>query len=270
MIGGGRYLDMYLSGGTAVLGHRPGGVNLRLKNTMARGLWSGYPSPWPGRLKKELKRLLPEFPHILIFSGIFHAESWLAERFPEMEIRDPAVEGAAPGHHALWRPFCPEGYAGTASGSGVDVLIPVLPFPASFLPGIVCCRRGVVSPEDLNRWSGSSVSPVLLSGLTRAAAMVRELLSEKTESSKKVKFNNGKGGDIHPLNRILKMPGWDRRGPYLKYTGPPEEYKENFKSVLNSRILLPPSPGIPAVVPGLYSRGEIAPLLKVFSSGKES
>ena len=56
---GTRWLDCWADGGRALMGHRPKGVSLRLKNEIDRGLYAPYPSLWALRLEKALLTLFP-------------------------------------------------------------------------------------------------------------------------------------------------------------------------------------------------------------------
>ncbi|MBI9101918.1 MAG: hypothetical protein JEY99_05845 [Spirochaetales bacterium] len=272
---GRRYLDMYLSGGTALLGHRPNGISLRVKNVMAKGLWANYPTAWPGRLKKELNSLLPAYPEVLLFSGLIEAERWLNDRFPGKEVLDPAVSDSDTDHPALWRPFCPSEYSNTKEGGEGLALVPILPFPGPFTPGMVCLPEGSIRPEEKKLYSGASIPPYILAGVVRAAALVRshyeDLSSDRTGAKPDghkpgSTGKKGSAGDKAPCDRKLTLPQWEKRGPYLKYTGSTDAYRTCFKAALARQILLPPAPELPLVIPGLYSRGEIGPLIEIFSS----
>ncbi len=239
---GRRFLDMYLAGGTALFGHRPDGVGLKIRNAMSRGLWAGYPSPYGERLKKQLRIILPDFPEILIFGNTNEADCWLSAKYRGKAITDPAVDGVNAGSPSLWRPCCKDEY------DLCPALIPVLPFPGSFLPVPVCFPPGSVSEKELERYSGGGISPMLTAGLVRAAALIPSLSEER----------DGKAEGF-------TLSGWERKGPYLCYKGAPGEYADLFDTALEKGVLLSPLSDIPSIIPTFYSKGEIQPLFSLFN-----
>lgn len=54
---GRRILDLYQDNGRAWLGHRPEGVSLQIKNTLARGVYAPFPSAEEGKMIKAAKTL---------------------------------------------------------------------------------------------------------------------------------------------------------------------------------------------------------------------
>ena len=250
---GTRYLDMFLAGGTALLGHRPAGISQRVKNTMAKGLWTGYPTAWTGRLKKALGQLIPEFPEVYIFPTLFEAEEWLTLSFPGIEICDPAVDlldkNGSQGLISLWRPFLP------LEKENIRAVLPILPMPGSF-PGIVCFPRNTSLPGRPVRQDDSRLPSYIMAGLVRSAVLLGSFFSGEVPT--------GGGNEKFPDKRKLELPGWEQRGPYLRYCGHVDEYQTCFKNALEEHILLPPRPDVPAVIPGLFSKKEIKPLYEIF------
>ncbi len=68
-VDGARWVDAWADGGRALLGHRPGGVKLRIKNELDRGLCAPYPGVWERRLEKVLLRLFPGYERVCVFGS---------------------------------------------------------------------------------------------------------------------------------------------------------------------------------------------------------
>ncbi|MDC7220636.1 MAG: hypothetical protein PQJ59_11940 [Spirochaetales bacterium] len=131
---GNRYLDLYLDGGRALMGHKPGKTMLPLKNSLEKGIWAAYPSIYSARLEKQLGKLFPKHPFIAIFAN---------------EERARAALGTSYDTFSLWIPFIPR----------EDRLI-VKPM----LPGLDQTVI-ILSTEELP--PGDTISPVLLEGIIR-------------------------------------------------------------------------------------------------------
>ena len=76
---GNRYLDLYLDGGRALMGHKPGKTMLPLKNSLEKGVWASYPSVYASRLDKILAKLFPGYAHRACFSNRERMEKALGE-----------------------------------------------------------------------------------------------------------------------------------------------------------------------------------------------
>ncbi|HAK45877.1 MAG TPA: hypothetical protein DCO79_08165, partial [Spirochaeta sp.] len=64
---GGRYLDLFLDGGRALMGHKHGRAILMMKNSLEKGMAASYPGVWEGRLLKQLGLLYPEIREVSLF-----------------------------------------------------------------------------------------------------------------------------------------------------------------------------------------------------------
>ncbi|MBI9107992.1 MAG: hypothetical protein JEZ04_14690 [Spirochaetales bacterium] len=68
--GGKRYLDLWLDGGRAALGHKAGKIVREMKNSLEKGLSAGYPSVYAHRLLKQVQRVYPDVAGLsVVFSG---------------------------------------------------------------------------------------------------------------------------------------------------------------------------------------------------------
>ncbi len=137
---GRRYLDLYLDGGRALLGHKPGRCVLMMKNAMEKGLSAPYPGVWNARLLKQLRSV---YPFIYGCSLIYAGGS---ETFPQV------------------RPFDNDGTISQLPESEAFELL--LPLPGSGIARLICAAKPAV--EKLP--AAAPVPAWLVSGLARAAA----------------------------------------------------------------------------------------------------
>lgn len=241
--GGKRYIDFFQNHGRAILGHRPEGVQRALKSTISRGLVAEYPSIYQGRLEKILAQLLPDFPYVRIYPQPGSLGEFLRRTFGTDTVFDPAVGTSPDGCKAsYWRPFLGDGGADTV------LLFPILPFPGSFIPEIVC-----VSDESLARKlpPAQPSSPLLLDLLIKSvSALLRLYQSEEAVVAR---------ATDNPLKGLFGEP----RGPYL-LTGLSEEpYRELYHEALAAGVVLPPGPEIPMIFPVDYHDGDIAEFRRI-------
>lgn len=232
---GTRYLDFYQDNGRAILGHKPANVSTELKNTLSRGLLGRLPSIYGYRLEKALRSLLPEYTGVRIFEHPGKVKELLLKRgilAGDRPIPDPLFSrGEGQDTVAVWRPFVEK------EVEFPDIIVPLLPFPGGFSPGIVCFRRqkeDILPPSDI-------CSPFLLAGLTR---IVYDLIKE-------IEFR-----ERDSWGRF-DIPGWNRKGPYLIPDIPENEYGEVFRKYLDGGLLFHPSHRGISIIPGEFSPGEI-------------
>ncbi len=240
---GRRYIDFFQNHGRAILGHRPEGVQRALKSTISRGLVAEYPSIYQGRLEKILTRLLPDFPHVRVYPQHGTVSQFLQSEFGTDAVADPASgTGNADCRVSYWRPFLGDGGAETV------LLFPILPFPGSFIPEIVC-----TSDEDLARKLPPMTpsSPLLLDLLIKSAGALLNVYGSEEAVAARMTQN--------PLQGCFGEP----RGPYL-LTGLTEaKYREFYSESLAVGVVLPPGPEIPMIFPAEYSDGDVAEFRKV-------
>jgi len=238
--GGKRLVDLWLQGGRAVLGHKPPGVLLELKNAAERGLFSPLPHPLERRLVKALAVFFPgrSFRFYNDPSSMYKA---LAEAGFSGPIQDPAFPDNDAGKAAvsLWRPF-------VEPVPATQILVPVLPCPLG--PAVLALDKSV----DASFPRGELIPPVLLAPAARAvydlAAQIRNPCRQR-------------------FYRVEKAIGgiWQRRGIYLTTRPDREKYAELFRSFLEAGFLLPPGAGEPAILPEEMSKGEETKLAELLS-----
>lgn len=200
-----------------------------MKSTASRGLFADYPSVYQGRLEKILAALLPGYQVVRIYRA-----SGTAERALNTRAVDPAFQSClAQCSLAYWRPFIGDPLQS-------KMLLPILPFPGSFIPEIVCAKS-----EDCARElpPSEAVSPLLLDLLVKTvSALVQALKDEEVQQSR----------IHHPFQSFGKV-----NGPYL-LTGLDDAcYREFWKEALAIGILLPPDSSVPIIVPGDFTDGDV-------------
>jgi len=235
-----RYTDFFQNYGRAILGHRPEQIQRSIKATVSRGLISEYPSLFSGRLEKLLAMLFPDFPVIRVYSDQQKVLQ-VVQRISNDAIFDPAI---SPEHASrtvsYWRPFL--GFGGADS----VMLLPILPFPGSFVPQVVCLKEeactGDVPPSD-------AVSPLLLDLLIKTTAnLIRSLESDETV---KRRMDN-------PLAGVFET-----RGPYGLTGLSPTRYEAFALEALALKVVLPPTSDVPFIIPGEYAKGDVRPFLEL-------
>ena len=186
---GGRYLDMYLDGGGAILGHRPEGLNRIFKSASSRGLWAPLPSASRGRLEKAVLRLVP-IPFqgkVRLFPSLPAALSLISTHLPKSVLVDPLFPDALSTLTdkslplLLWRPFTEalfESVLGDLLGPSPErplLILPMIPVPGWLSP------QPLIVPSSMEAMLppfSEAVSPALAEigaeGLRMLAARLRE------------------------------------------------------------------------------------------------
>ncbi len=240
---GRRYLDLFVNHGSAVLGHRPYGVDNEVKAVVSKGGLFAMPSAYPARLARALGRAYPGFAGVLVAASDAEAVGFAARYLKcepsQVEIRDPAL--GERGRVVLDRPFLPEAMREDAM-KGAEVVLPVLPFRLGEAPCPVLFRAS--APEAKPAWIAPAV----------AAAALRA---------------------FHDLDRRVQpewyrddllegCEGWVQRGIYVTPRFSADRYAGVFRRFLDAGVLLPPEYPGPAVLPGEASAGELALLMRLF------
>src|SRR6056297_168025 len=260
---GNRYIDFYQNAGAAMNGHRLDGALLVFKATAARGLWAEYPTVWKGRLERQIRQLFPFVERVFTFPNLELALSALSDYFkrPVRILETPGADRESRDMEGLenlgiirWRPFAmTQGeMRQLIEGKFGEVFIPAVPFPGNFLPVPICRIRGgsfePLASREVPYCRSGGTSPVLEALLVKAVAQTRELVANPQPE----------------LWKQFDLPGIERTGPFLRFCMDGLEYEGFFTELLKHGILLPPpSHGVrmPAIVPGEYDPGEVAPLI---------
>ncbi len=245
---GRRYIDLYQNNGRAILGHRPDGLTQAMKSTASRGLFAEYPSIYDGRLEKILKLMFTDYPMFRIYANRERTMEALSlamgRQVRGSHILDPAMTDAVDKKLMYWRPFTPEQQVKP------DLLLPIFPFPGSFVPNVICVRN----MDMLKKMPASDmVSPFLIDSLIKSVSQLIRTMHSPV----------GYGSEFQRLIDILE---WDRRGPYINTRLESIEYIEVFKKALEQGVLLPPGENYPIIIPREFSEGEIQGVLRFVRS----
>jgi hypothetical protein len=245
---GRRYIDLYQNNGRAILGHRPDGLTQVMKSTASKGLIAEYPSVYDGRLEKILKLMFPDYLYFRLYANrertLEAVSQGVQAKVSAGSIADPAMSDVISGKTAFWRPFLPQ------RRYEQETLLPIMPFPGSFVPDIVCIKTKAVAkrmpPSDM-------ISPLLIDLLVKSVSqLIRQLHSTAGEGSE--------------FQRLIDVFTWDRRGPYINTRMDSVTYMELFKKALEMGILLPPGETYPIIIPREFSEGEIEGLTQFVRS----
>jgi hypothetical protein len=230
---GKRFLDMYLEGGLAWLGHRPEGLSLEIKNIVSRGVYAAYPGSEEGKLLKALTALKAILPGSHGHTSIRYYRSAHSEVLPA--AIDPLYQKE--GSCMLWRP----GLAWPLDAESVEMLIP--------LPGLEYGR--LIASRDETLPPGDLPSALIAGALTRCVWVLKK---------------NLEGSVPFPPFIIPEGSPWTQQGPYCLWSGNAENYSTLFTEALELGILLSPSPDLPCILPGIQTSGDLK-LLKQFFGG---
>lgn len=246
-----RYLDFYQDGGRAILGHRPGRLNLELKSALSRGLLAAYPSIYDSRLEKSFRQIFPPFSEYRIYASAERALTVASHHFGRTinwgDIYDPAIAPPAgvsqdPGPIWLWRPFL------DLSDATPAIFVPVLPFPGLSSATVLLFRNepnSAVPDSDV-------LSPVFVAGIKRGLYDLQN--------------------QINTLDRGIwsafdQTALWQRVGPYLTLECDKDQFEMLFEHMLEIGMLLCPFFPGPSIIPAEYSPGEIQVLTAEVADG---
>lgn len=269
--GGRRFLDMYLDGGSAILGHRPEHMLRSLKSSAAKGLWASFPGKDIPRLKKAIaglcapvssmtgKRGYKISPAVQLFRNrerllAFCASAKLVDpmTLPVDECSSAARDGAL----FLWRPFAFGFWERLLDDESLMLpellrIVPVLPVPGDFAPWALLSLRRI---EDAPSRDYGNEDPISASVAALTATAVNDLLRKVAEpGSPWPSFAEG------AVSSLL----WQRIGPYLVWKLDRDSYALFRASALKRRIVLPSSPDVPAIIPFSVTEGEVQSFLRI-------
>ena len=172
---GRRYLDCFLDGGRALLGHKPGRTVLMMKNSLEKGLTAAYPGIYLQRLLKQLKLLYPMISGCAVVYASASSDSGINLFRP--------FDAAEPPHDA---PF--------------EL---ILPMPGSGLIRVLCAAENCIDALP----GSDPVPQYLLSGLCRAAAelsVFRDSADQKTWTAFDSPLWRRNGPWLYPLTEAAR------------------------------------------------------------------
>ncbi len=249
---GRRFLDLYLDGGRAWLGHRPDGVSLQFKNSLSRGVSAPYPSSEEGKMLKAARALsrtagapISDGESLELNAAWYAPGSQAPAGAGYGEAADMLTSTSAELSQAslvLWRP----GLSWPASARAVEILVP--------LPGFESGRI-IISSRELP--AGDLPPAVLAAAVSRALWSLNRALEKRAEST------SGSGDSTGMDHRSLLPGSWKSISCYYFWDGNAEDYNELFTKALEAGVLLPPSPRFPCIISGELTSGDLAALKKL-------
>ena len=266
-----RLLDLWLDGGTAILGRRTGQANLVCKQFLDKGLTGFLPTKADAQLRRALEALLPDYPVIR-----WYATREKAEQIAGSALQSYPKEAAQP--LPVWRPFLgidTGSVNGTvAETAPITLVTPAYPVPCGI---IAACSRFEASlpPSD-------ALFPPLAYSLARAFFDLKRKMEEL--QLKEIKIEDGHHSEAAgrcarvshtivkkrqaALNRKAEaerlIPGvWEQKGWYLFPYIPEAEYPAFFLQALDAHVLISPEYGTPSILPDCESYAELIRFLKL-------
>jgi hypothetical protein len=245
-LSGRRYLDLSLSNGHNLLGHKPKLFVNNIKQVCEKGLLSNLPSIYGPRFLKALRVLFPAYQTFFTATSLADllavAGDALGQPLSPSDIHDPLQETNPAGTISVWRPF----FSGNIPS---EYLLPVIPSglgPALF----VLCVRQAVTPLPV-----PAHSPLVLAAAVHSLQLLRSLpLPEYYRPDLLAGSKTFRQKDIYVIPRC-----------------PEPEYRRVFTHFLAAGVVLPPRYPDPAILPFELSPGELQNLLSLFDNhDKES
>ena len=246
---GEKYLDFFQEGGKALLGSKPSGFSLALKNEIEKSNFYNYPSGYFKKIAKGISKLAIDISQTACGSEVnisyFKTEEEMTGYVSEKEGKKYSLcKNIAPNdlenhnHHAgtiyLWYPFC-----GNSLKQYLDnftYVAPVLPFPGDIAPLILLSSATHIENNYIP-------SPVALSGLNNIIYNLIKFLEQEPYAHWREYASM--------LNKI-----WKAKGPYLIPVYKKEAHELIFKNFLEKKILIQPRYGQMSALPAEISEGE--------------
>ena len=245
-ISGRRYLDLSLSGGYNLLGHRPTSFINGLKQVCEKGLLSDLPSIYGRRLVKALRGFFPDYHSFYAAASVTEllsvAGAALGRPLTAADIHDPLRESHSSAPISVWRPF----FSGNVLS---DMILPVLPTgmgPALF---VLCAKQA--APSETGQIP--VLSPLVLSAVLQSLRLLKSLTL--------------------PEYYRPHLPGspalFIQKDIYLVPRCSEAEYRGVFTRFLDAGVVLSPRYAAPSILPFELSPGELQNLLRLFDNQKE-
>ncbi|MCL2706161.1 MAG: hypothetical protein FWE72_08145 [Spirochaetaceae bacterium] len=256
-----KYLDFYQEGGKAILGSKPRGFSLALKNEIEKSNFYNYPSGYLRKIEKGISKLAEECS---VNISYFKTEEEMCRSVSEKEgkkyslcknidcdhdvlgknnsqtqssagvIRSQQATGSSGGLIYSWFPFC--GSSLKHYLNNFTYVLPVFPFPGDIAPIVLLSSNICIKNNYIP-------SPVVLSGLNNIIYNIIRFLEE-------VPYIHWREY-TSMFNKI-----WRAKGPYLIPVYKKEVHELIFKNFLKNKILIQPCFGQMSVLPAEISEGE--------------
>ena len=238
-----RLLDMYLSDGRAILGHKTGRILTTFKRELDKGIFGVFPSNSLSLLKRALKCLFPQYES-LIFATKEKAIYIMEEFF-----------SITPENLVIYRHFLDKDF-------GTCFLF--LPYPSLNTTIVLYKNMKETSPlkEDfILPAEASSIATFIYDVIASKKRSKNGALQQSMCSKKLFKKEEKTKKEINKLLPILKT-FFDIEGQYLFFKGDDEAYKDFFVSALENKILLSPSRIMPSIFPAIENYSQLISFVK--------
>lgn len=238
-----RLLDMYLSDGRAILGHKTGRVLTIFKRELDKGIFGVFPSNSLSLLKRALKCLFPQYES-LIFATKEKAINVMEEVF-----------GVSSQNIVTYMHFLDKDF-------GQCFLF--LPYPSlnttiilyKYMKEIPSLKEDFILPAE-----ASSIATFIYDVIASQKRRVNGAYVHSMCSKKLFKKEKNTQKEVNKLLPALKA-FFDIEGQYLFFKGSDEAYKNFFISALENHILLSPSTTTPSIFPAIESYSQLTSFIK--------
>ena len=233
-----KYLDFFQEGGKAILGSRPRGFSLALKNEIEKSSFYNYPSGYLKKITKGISTLTQESSVNIAY---FKTEEEMCEYVSEKEgkkyslYKDITPDFSEKSNSIyFWFPFC--GSSLKQYLNNFTYVLPVLPFPGDIAPIILLSLNNSLENNYVP-------SPVVLSGLNNIIYNLIKFLEQEPYVHWREYTSM--------LNKI-----WKAKGPYLIPVYKKEVHESIFKAFIKNKIVIQPCYGRMSALPSEISEGE--------------
>jgi len=222
-----RILDMYLSGGRAILGHRPKGVLARYKRELSKALFGVFPTKAAFELKKALRLMFPDYNSIVCAT----------------KEKAVSIVGDVP----IYRPFLQKNWS--------DVFL-FLPYPSLWTTIILYKNASLIREcEDDALFSGEAFA--ISSFIYELIRQIKKREGEGTSLHIKSRKTSKKEREIEKDKEYVLslLPAFfEREKNYIFFKkSSPISYQDFFISALKKGILFSPFMAEPSIFPNIKS-----------------
>ncbi len=225
-----RYLDLYQDKGANLMGSRPNGYALSIKNTIETGLYAAYPSVWIERFQQAIRCYFPQCQSVALCTGL----DQLQRLTQKTNIIESFSADSTPTSNDIirWHPF-----------THVDEELWLVQLPS---PGIASSALFIICSKNQNPQFKETLYDIpafFLAALTKSIYLLKRWENKVDKSVWKAPLLSGL---------------WERRGddPYLFPLCSRSEYEQIFIDFLKRGVVISPSYDFPSLAPSVLSPGD--------------
>lgn len=248
-----RIFDMYLGNGRAIFGHKPFQLTQHLKQAIDQGLLSALPHPYHARLFAILREYFDKYRFFYLFPQIAAAITVLRDiahaRKTTFAIIDPIQSTLQHGMPrtliAWWRAHLPIPNA--------DILLPIIPHPASHLFQIVCSNIALDSAP-----AHTLIAPIEMYAAQHILTRMRAMRTNPIYAKNRTDIIDPLSREEHQRCRV-----WRSNRYYLTSTVSQAQHTILFKKLLQNNILINPLSGGVTVLPPQCPKKEYLKFVRI-------